>query len=88
LAEALGITPAKNTNTSPAGTSGGYASLVNTAIYSEEVTGFARVNPRFLALVEKAFADFVSSGKKVQVLPHMPPERRKFVHDVSGFLDI
>ena len=28
---------------------------------------------------------FVNSDKKNQVLPHMPPERRKFVHDV-GFL--
>jgi hypothetical protein len=26
---------------------------------------------------------FVSSDKRTQVLPHMPPERRKIVHDVS-----
>jgi len=25
---------------------------------------------------------FVTSSKRSQVLPHMPPERRKFVHDV------
>lgn len=25
---------------------------------------------------------FVTSGKRTQVLPHMPPDRRKFVHDV------
>lgn len=56
---------------------------MNTANYSDEVTGFARVNPRFLLVVEKAFADFVASQKKIQVLPHMPPDRRKFVQDVS-----
>lgn len=28
------------------------------------------------------FPRFVTSQKKTQVLPHMPPERRKFVHDV------
>lgn len=29
---------------------------------------------------------FVASEKKTQVLPHMPMERRKFVHDVGHFL--
>jgi transcriptional repressor NF-X1 len=56
---------------------------VNTPNYSAEVIGFARVNMRFLVVVEKAFAEFVGSTKRTQVLPHMPPERRKFVHDVS-----
>lgn len=30
------------------------------------------------------FRRFVQSEKRTQVLPHMPPERRKFVHDVSS----
>jgi hypothetical protein len=60
--------------------------MVNTVAYADEVVGFARVNSKFLATVEKAFADFVTSAKKTQVLPHMPIERRKFVHDVSFFL--
>ncbi len=59
---------------------------MNTVNYSEEVIGFARVNSKFLPVVEKAFADFIASQKKVQVLPHMPPDRRKFVHDVSDCL--
>ena len=35
--------------------------------------------------MEKAYLivyRFIASDKKTQVLPHMPPERRKFVHDV------
>jgi len=47
------------------------------------VLAFGRANPKFVAVVEKAFADFVAGEKKMQVLPHMPPERRKFVHDVA-----
>jgi len=27
---------------------------------------------------------FISSGKRTQVLPHMPPDRRKFVHDLAA----
>lgn len=56
---------------------------MNTTNYGEDVIGFARANMRFLVVVERAFAEFVSSPKRTQVLPHMPPERRKFVHDVS-----
>ncbi|KAJ7637122.1 hypothetical protein FB45DRAFT_908302 [Roridomyces roridus] len=48
------------------------------------VLAFARANPKFVSVVEKAFADFVASEKKMQVLPHMPPDRRKFVHDVAA----
>ncbi|KAJ7136015.1 hypothetical protein C8R44DRAFT_609441 [Mycena epipterygia] len=51
--------------------------------WPDEVLSFARANPKFVGIVEKAFADFVTSEKKMQVLPHMPPERRKFVHDVA-----
>lgn len=50
--------------------------------WNEEVLGFARMNGRFLGVVERAFDEFVGSGKKTQVLPHMPPEKRKFVCDV------
>lgn len=74
LADALGISPAardKNTGGPP--------------VYSEEVLGFARMNDKFLGVVEKAFAEFVSSAKKTQVLPHMPLERRKFVIEVCYY---
>lgn len=56
---------------------------MNSVNYNDEVVGFARVNQKFLAVVEKAFADFITSSKKTQVLPHMPPDRRKFVQDVG-----
>ncbi|KAJ7910620.1 hypothetical protein B0H13DRAFT_2251237 [Mycena leptocephala] len=52
-------------------------------VWPDEVLAFGRANPKFVSVVEKAFADFVASEKKMQVLPHMPPERRKFVHDVA-----
>ncbi|KAJ7627599.1 hypothetical protein DFH06DRAFT_730947 [Mycena polygramma] len=51
--------------------------------WPDEVLAFGRANGKFVSVVEKAFADFVASEKKMQVLPHMPPERRKFVHDVA-----
>lgn len=31
---------------------------------------------------------FVASERKTQVLPHMPPDRRKFVHDVRSPLHL
>lgn len=61
---------------------------MNTTNYGEEVIGFARMNMRFLVVVEKAFAEFVTSPKRTQVLPHMPPERRKFVHDLATYYRI
>ncbi|CAK5272386.1 unnamed protein product [Mycena citricolor] len=51
--------------------------------WPDDVLSFGRVNPRFVGVVEKAFADFVNSDKKTQVLPHMPPDRRKFAHDIA-----
>ena len=71
LAEALGINPDANRGDR------------NAAVYSDEVVAFARANSKFLPTVEKAFAEFVTSDKRIKVLPHMPPEKRKFVHDVS-----
>jgi len=55
-----------------------------TVTYSDELIGFARGNSKFLPIVEKAFADFIASEKRTQVLPHMPPDRRKFVHDLAA----
>ncbi|KAJ6590594.1 hypothetical protein DFH09DRAFT_1423405, partial [Mycena vulgaris] len=52
--------------------------------WPEEVLAFARANAKFVPVVEKAFADFVMNEKKMQVLPHMPPDRRQFVHDVAS----
>ena len=85
LAEVLGINPTKSGTTGTNASMGGYGGLVNTVTYSDEVIGFARANVKFLPVVEKAFAEFVGSSKKTQMLPHMSPDRRKFVHDVSGF---
>ncbi|KAJ7057853.1 hypothetical protein C8F01DRAFT_325430 [Mycena amicta] len=71
LAEALGITPESREK-------------FGEVVWNDEIKAFARANARFVAVVEKAFAEFVASEKKTQVLPHMPPERRKFVHDVAS----
>ncbi|EKM57230.1 uncharacterized protein PHACADRAFT_142441 [Phanerochaete carnosa HHB-10118-sp] len=69
LAEALGINPE------------GRSFQVN---YSEELQAFARANIKFCTLVEKTFADFITSSKRNQILPHMPEARRKFVHDLAA----
>ncbi|KAJ6486912.1 hypothetical protein C8R45DRAFT_869588 [Mycena sanguinolenta] len=53
-------------------------------VWAVELMAFGRANPKFVSVVEKAFSDFVASDKKTQVLPHMPVERRKFVHDVAA----
>ncbi|KAK0489493.1 hypothetical protein EDD18DRAFT_1189467 [Armillaria luteobubalina] len=72
LAEALGIDTGSRDKTASA------------AVYSDELVGFARLNDKFLAVVEKAFAEFIGSAKKTQVLPHMPPDRRQFVHGLAN----
>ncbi|KAJ6608322.1 hypothetical protein B0H10DRAFT_2068531 [Mycena sp. CBHHK59/15] len=54
------------------------------AVWADDVRVFARANTKFLGVVEKAFVEFVAREKKMQVLPHMPPARRKFVHDVAA----
>ncbi|KAI0037225.1 hypothetical protein K488DRAFT_39490 [Vararia minispora EC-137] len=53
-------------------------------VYSEYLLSFARANLKFLPIVEKAFADFVNSDKRVQVLPHMPETRRRFVNELAA----
>ncbi|KAL0568229.1 FKBP12-associated protein, partial [Marasmius crinis-equi] len=53
------------------------------ATYNDELVAFAKTNMKFLGLVETTFAEFVNSPKRTQVLPQMPPERRKFVHDLA-----
>jgi len=71
LAEALGINPdTHKTN--------------RNVVYADELVAFARHNAKFVELVEKTFADFVSSDKRVQVLPPMPEAKRKFVHDLAA----
>ncbi|KAI0042826.1 hypothetical protein FA95DRAFT_1499565 [Auriscalpium vulgare] len=70
LAEALGINPDAQND--------------KHVIWSDELVAFARSDVKFLGLVEKTFADFATSDKKVQVLPHMPEARRKFVHDLAA----
>jgi len=72
LADALGIGPDSR---SAAGAN---------VVYNDELVGFARANAKFLGVVERAFSDFITSEKRTQVLPHMPPERRKFVHDLAA----
>jgi len=71
LADALGI--------NQEGREGG-----KSVVYSDELVGFARGNLKFLGLVEKTFAEFISSEKRTNVLPQMPPDRRKFVHDLAS----
>ncbi|KAG6835541.1 hypothetical protein H0H93_000392 [Arthromyces matolae] len=71
LADALGITAESREKTMA-------------ATYHDNLIAFAKANERFLTVVEKAFNEFVTSQKKTQVLPHMPPERRKFVQDLAA----
>ncbi|KAI0711295.1 hypothetical protein C8Q76DRAFT_623360 [Earliella scabrosa] len=70
LAEALGINPDRE--------------RAHQVTYSDELVGFARANAKFCTIVEKSFSDFLSSDKKIQVLPHMPEQKRKFVHDLAA----
>ncbi|TFK89666.1 hypothetical protein K466DRAFT_486400 [Polyporus arcularius HHB13444] len=70
LAEALGINPDRD--------------RVQQVTYNDELLGFARANTKFCGIVEKSFSDFLSSDKKSQILPHMPEQKRKFVHDLAA----
>ncbi|KAL1943906.1 hypothetical protein VTO73DRAFT_3724 [Trametes versicolor] len=72
LAEALGINPERAD------------SRLSQVSYNDDLTTFARANAKFCAIVEKSFADFLASDKKSQILPHMPEQKRKFVHDLAG----
>ncbi|KAK7437497.1 FKBP12-associated protein [Stygiomarasmius scandens] len=80
LADALGISTSRGAGV----VSGGGVGAGGEVVYNDEVVSFARREGRFLGVVERAFADFVTSSKRSQVLPHMPPERRKFVHDLAA----
>ncbi|KAJ6571772.1 hypothetical protein B0H19DRAFT_1231452 [Mycena capillaripes] len=71
LADALGISP-ESREKGPA------------VVWPDEVMVFGHANTKFVGVVEKVFADFVAGEKKMQVLPHMPPDCRKFVHDVAN----
>ncbi|KAF5324354.1 hypothetical protein D9619_011331 [Psilocybe cf. subviscida] len=71
LADALGINSESRDKANAATT------------YTDDLVAFAKANPKFLPTVERAFADFFTSEKRTQVLPHMPPDRRKFVHDLA-----
>ena len=71
LAEALGINPDK-------------AGAAKEVQYGDELLVIARREPKFCQMVEKTFADFLSSDKKSQVLAHMPEPRRKFVQALAG----
>ncbi|KAI0000621.1 hypothetical protein BJV74DRAFT_876894 [Russula compacta] len=70
LAEALGINPDMH--------------KTRNVVYPDELVTFARLNGKFVELVERTFAEFVSSDKRVQVLPPMPESKRKFVHDLAA----
>ncbi|KAI9063381.1 hypothetical protein FKP32DRAFT_707113 [Trametes sanguinea] len=72
LAEALGINPDKAD------------SKLNQVTYHDDLVAFARANPKFCSIVEKSFSDFLASEKKSQILPHMPEQKRKFVHDLAA----
>jgi len=53
-------------------------------VYSDDLVTFAKPNIKFVELVEKTFAEFVTSDKKIQVLPPMPESKRKFVHELAA----
>ncbi|KAG1798823.1 uncharacterized protein HD556DRAFT_153931 [Suillus plorans] len=72
LADALGISPEKREG------------LQVKVTYNDDLVTFTKANSKFVGLVEKTFADFITSDKRTQVLPHMPPERRKIVHDLAS----
>ncbi|KAL6303220.1 hypothetical protein BKA93DRAFT_788613 [Sparassis latifolia] len=69
LAEALGINPNRTDG--------------RQATFSDPLVASARADPKFCALVEKTFDEFLSSDKKSQILPHMTESRRRFVHDLA-----
>jgi len=71
LAEALGINPDRAGNGD------------KQVVYSDDLLAFARANTKFCLMVEKSFADFLSSDKKSQILAPMPEARRNFVHDLA-----
>ncbi|KAI0340472.1 hypothetical protein BDW22DRAFT_428704 [Trametopsis cervina] len=52
--------------------------------YADDLIAFARANLKFCQLAEKTFADFITSDKKAQVLPHMPEPRRNFIHKLAS----
>ncbi|KAG6909111.1 hypothetical protein DXG01_001985 [Tephrocybe rancida] len=70
LADALGISESKD----------------KTAVvtYHPDLVAFARLNGKFVTVVEKAFDEFFTSQKKTQILPQMPPERREFVRGLAA----
>ncbi|KAI0635276.1 hypothetical protein C8Q77DRAFT_1054207 [Trametes polyzona] len=72
LAEALKIDPQRAD------------SRLNQVTYHDDLVAFARANLKFCTIVEKSFADFLASDKKSQILPHMPEQKRKFVHDLAA----
>ncbi|KAF9487195.1 hypothetical protein BDN71DRAFT_1458737 [Pleurotus eryngii] len=76
LADALGINPQSR------------AAEKAEVNYGDELVSFAKSDAKFLALVERTFADFVNGEKRNQVLPHMPVERRQFVHDLAALYRI
>ncbi|KAI0674405.1 hypothetical protein C8Q78DRAFT_966649 [Trametes maxima] len=73
LAEALNINPDR---------AGG--ARANQVTYHDDLVAFARANAKFCTIVEKSFADFLTSDKRSQILPHMPEQKRKFVHDLAA----
>ncbi|KAI0827026.1 hypothetical protein BC628DRAFT_1319106 [Trametes gibbosa] len=72
LADALRINPERT------------GSRLNQVTYNEDLVMFARANAKFCAIVEKSFSDLLASEKKSQILPHMPEQKRKFVHDLAA----
>ncbi|TBU24355.1 hypothetical protein BD311DRAFT_741812 [Dichomitus squalens] len=68
LAEALGIHPDGDRCT-------------NQVMYPDKLASFARANAKSCMVVKLNFADFLAMDKKSQVLPHMPEQKRKSLHD-------
>ncbi|TBU36136.1 hypothetical protein BD309DRAFT_878920, partial [Dichomitus squalens] len=53
----------------------------NQVMYSDELASFARANAKSCVVVKLNFVDFLVMDKKSQVLPPMPEQKHKSLHD-------
>ncbi|KAI0072069.1 hypothetical protein K474DRAFT_456664 [Panus rudis PR-1116 ss-1] len=90
LAEALGIHTAgagSGEGNASGGAGGGGESKFGQVTYGDELVAYARANAKFCAMVEKSFAEFLASGKKSQILAHMPEARRNWQRSTEWTLN-
>ncbi|KAG8881916.1 FKBP12-associated protein [Tulasnella sp. 332] len=75
LAAALGIDPGR--------AHGGPNATVQEVKYSEGLISFSKVNSTFLNTAEKALHEFITSDKRMIILPPMPLPRRQFIRGLA-----